>query len=135
MLQHFVALPAFLVVELSSNCIDQIFFPLSMDVLSQHYVLKAAVRCFSHHFTVSVRDNTDWVYIDDMCVSVRNYSTIENLLHSHPYGWVFAIFEYFPVRIESDMQASSESCESMSEKSHLKSLLLVVYLEIYLVRM
>ena len=26
MLEHFVAVPAFLIVELSSNCIDQIFF-------------------------------------------------------------------------------------------------------------
>ena len=28
----------FFIVELSSNCIDQIFFPLTMDVLGQHYV-------------------------------------------------------------------------------------------------
>ena len=39
MLQHFVLLPTFLIiVELSSNCIDQIFFPITMDVLGQHYV-------------------------------------------------------------------------------------------------
>ena len=38
MLQQFVLLPTFLIVELSSNCIDQIFFPLTMDVLGQHYV-------------------------------------------------------------------------------------------------
>ena len=36
MLQHFALLPTF--VELSSNCIDQIFFPMTMDVLGQHYV-------------------------------------------------------------------------------------------------
>ena len=38
MLQHFVLLPTFLIVELSSNCIDQILFPLTMDVLGQHYI-------------------------------------------------------------------------------------------------
>ena len=38
MLQHFVLLPTFLILELSSNYIDQIFFPLTMDVLGQHYV-------------------------------------------------------------------------------------------------
>ena len=32
MLQHFVLLPTFLIVELSSNCTDQIFFTLTMDV-------------------------------------------------------------------------------------------------------
>ena len=38
MLQHFVLLPTFLILELSSNCIDQISFNLTMDVLGQHYV-------------------------------------------------------------------------------------------------
>ena len=38
MLQHFVLLPTFLILELSSNCIDQISFTLTMDVLGQHYV-------------------------------------------------------------------------------------------------
>ena len=38
MLRHFVLLPTFLIVELSSNCIDQIFFPMTMDVWGQHYV-------------------------------------------------------------------------------------------------
>ena len=37
MLQHFVLLPTFLIVELS-NCTDQIFFTLTMDVLGQNYV-------------------------------------------------------------------------------------------------
>ena len=36
MLQHFVLLPTLLIVELSSNCIDQIFFSMTMDVLGQH---------------------------------------------------------------------------------------------------
>ena len=40
MLRHFVVLPRFLIVGLSSNCNDKIFFPLTMDVLGQHYVPK-----------------------------------------------------------------------------------------------
>ena len=39
MLQHFVLLPTFLIAELSSNCTDQIFFTVTMDVLGQHHVL------------------------------------------------------------------------------------------------
>ena len=52
--QHFVTVPKFLLVELSSNCINQIYFPLSMDVLSEGYELKGMVRCVGHHFTVAV---------------------------------------------------------------------------------
>ena len=25
--------------------------------------------CFSHHFTVEVKDDTRWLYIDDVCFS------------------------------------------------------------------
>lgn len=76
MLQHFVTLPTFFTVELSSNRIDQIVFPVTMNLVGQNYVLKGMVRCLSHHFTVAITDNTKscWVYIDDMCVSVRNYT-------------------------------------------------------------
>ena len=51
MLQHFVVLSAFLSLELSSNCIDRLVFPLTMDVLGQNYTLEGLVRCASHHFT------------------------------------------------------------------------------------
>lgn len=49
-LQHFVTLPTFLTVELSFNCLDKIFFPLRMEVLSQNYVLKGMVRWFKSSF-------------------------------------------------------------------------------------
>ena len=39
MLQDFATLPTFLSVELSSS-VDQLFFPLTIVVLRQNYVLK-----------------------------------------------------------------------------------------------
>ena len=45
MLQQFIMPPTFLLVELSDNCIDQLVFPLTMDMLGQNYVLKGMVRC------------------------------------------------------------------------------------------
>ena len=53
------------------------------------------VRCISHHFTVALKSDTSWVYIDDMCISVRSYSSFQGLLHDHFNGWFFAIFEVF----------------------------------------
>lgn len=47
MVQHFVILPKFLSIELC-DIIDQVFFPLTMDVLGQNYVLKGMVRCLNH---------------------------------------------------------------------------------------
>ena len=51
-LQHFVILPTFLKIELSSHCIDHILFPLTMEVLENFYLVKAVVRCSSQHFTI-----------------------------------------------------------------------------------
>ena len=53
-MQHFVTLPTFLNIELSSQCIDRIHFPLNADVLGNFCTLKAVVRCASHHFTIAI---------------------------------------------------------------------------------
>ena len=41
-------------------------------MLGQNYVLKGMVQCLSHHITVAIKDGTPWVYVDDMCDSVKN---------------------------------------------------------------
>ena len=53
-MQHFVTLPTFLNVELSSQCVDRIHLPLNADVLGNFCRLKAVVRCASHHFTITI---------------------------------------------------------------------------------
>ena len=93
MLQHFVLLPTFLILELSSNCIDQMFFPLTMDVLGQHYVpnctpvIDVPVIILQWRLKMTLAG-----CILMMCVLVRSYTTFQDLLHSHPYGCFFAIF-------------------------------------------
>lgn len=69
LLQHFITLPMFLSVELSSNCVDQLNFPLSIDLLGKRYRLEGMVQCMNHHFTVAIKDGFYWIYIDDMCFS------------------------------------------------------------------
>ena len=102
MLQHFVLPPTFLSLELSSDCIDRLMFPLTMDVLGQNYTLQGLVRCTSHHFAVAIKAHTQWVYIDDMCVSVKGYTSFQDFLHYHSSGWFFAIFRTFSVRVAND---------------------------------
>ena len=92
-LRHFVTLPTFLTIELSSNCIDQITFPLTMDVLENYYSLKAVVRSASQHFTIAINKGTHWLYFDDICRSIQQYSTFQNLLIAHANGWYFAVYE------------------------------------------
>ena len=102
MLPHFVLLPTFLSLELSSNGIDLLMFPLTMDVLGQNYTLEGLVRCTSHHFTVAIKADTQWVYIDEICVSVKAYTSFQDLLPHHSSGWFFAIFKKSSVRVAND---------------------------------
>ena len=92
-LQQFVTLPTFLSIELSSNNIDQIAFHLTMDVLENHYLLKAVVRCGSQHFTIAINKGTHWLYFDDICRSLQQYATFQELLISHVNGWYFSVYE------------------------------------------
>ena len=55
-----------------------------MDMLGQNYVLKGMVQCVSHHITVAIKDGTPWVYVDDMCDSVKNYTSCQDFFHSNP---------------------------------------------------
>ena len=89
-MQHFVTLPTFLNIELSSQCVDRIHFPLNADVLGNFYTLKAVVRCASHHFTIAINRGTHWVYYD-MCATVQEYLNFHNLLFSHSNSWFFAV--------------------------------------------
>ena len=49
--------------------------------------------CKSSHITVAIKDGTPWVYVDDMCDSVKNYTSCQDFFHSNPKAWLFAIFE------------------------------------------
>lgn len=118
MLQHFITLPTFLTVELSSNYINQIYFPLTLDVLGQNYLLKGMVRCISYHFTVAIKDDTGWIYVDDMCVSVRIYTSLQHVLSSHSNGWFFAIYEKSLIRDNNDIQKDSVACETLLQNSN-----------------
>ena len=39
-----------------------------------------------------------------LCVLVRSYSTFQDLLHSHPNGCFFAIFEHCSLRVYNNMK-------------------------------
>ena len=86
MLQHFVLLPTFLIiVELSSNCIHQIFFPYD-------YGCTRSTLCTQSYIVINVPVIIlQWQLkmtlagcILMMCVLVRSYITFQDLLHSPP---------------------------------------------------
>ena len=93
LLRHFVSLPTFLMIELSSDCITRMFFPNNMEPLGVSYCLKGMVRCVKIHFTDALKSERGWIYIDDLCVSVRCFLSLQELLYSYSDGWFFAMFQ------------------------------------------
>ena len=97
-----------------------------MDVLGHNYTLEGLVRCTSHHFTEAIKADTQWVYIDDMCVSVKTYTSFQDLLHNHFGGWFFSIFRKSSVRegnhnIEAHFAASQTPTQNLDDL-HVTSL-------------
>ena len=105
-LQHFVTMPMFLTIELSSNCINGVVFPSTMEVFGCWYSLKRLVRCCSHHFTVAVNSGAYWIYIDDLCILERIFPSVGDLLQAFPGGCFFAIFEKCTIFSNSNTQAN-----------------------------
>ena len=64
-------------IALASICINQVHFPHTLDIFAQSYELKGMVRCASHHFTKAINNHTEWICIDDLCVSVRSLQKSE----------------------------------------------------------
>ena len=114
-LQHFVTLPTFLTIELSSNCIDQITFPLTMDILENHYLFKAVVRCASQHFTITINNGTHWLYFDDICRSLQQYANFQDLLISHANGWYFAVYEKSSIEFFDNAHEAENQFECTQE--------------------
>lgn len=80
------------------------------------------MRCMNHHFTTAIKDSFYWIYIDDMSVSVRHYSSFEDLLHQHPNGWFFAIFKKISIRVSDVPQGNSNLGELLTDISAVLTL-------------
>lgn len=70
----------------------------------------------SPDFTVIIKDDSLVGYMT-LCSSVRNYTSCYNLLHSHPKGWFFAIFEKSSISINNDIEATSRTSNTSQQDS------------------
>ena len=64
-----------------------------METLGVSYCLNGTVRCLNRHFTVALKSESGWIYVDDLCVSARRFLSFQEVLYSHLDGCFFAIFQ------------------------------------------
>ena len=72
MLQQFIMPPTFLLVELSDNCIGQLVFLFNYGYVRSKLCSERHGLMGKSSFYSGTKDGTPWVYVDDMCESVRN---------------------------------------------------------------
>ena len=120
-MQHFVTLPTFLSIELTSNFINQISFPLIMEVLANHYKLSAVVRCSGSHFTIAIEREMQWFYFDDLCRSVRKYSSFHEISNMHTNGWFFAVYKKCHFSFISNINVCQNNSASMDNDNIIKA--------------
>ena len=51
------------------------------------------MHCASEHFTIAINKGTHWLYFDDICRSIQQHATFQNLLIAHANGWYFVVYE------------------------------------------
>ena len=57
------------------------------------YKLKGMVRSYNKHFTCAVFVQGKWTYIDDLCRSVKEFTSLASLTKQLKQGWFFLIYE------------------------------------------
>ena len=57
------------------------------------YKLKGMVRSYNKHFTCAVYIEGKWTYIDDLCTSVKEFTSLTALTKLLQQGWFFLIYE------------------------------------------
>ena len=83
------------------------------------------VRSYNKHFTCAVFVQGKWTYIDDLCTSVKEVTSLAALTKQFKQAWFFTIYEVTNVVCESQScKADNEHIEASmpaKKRKHLKS--------------
>ncbi len=97
--EHFVN-SKFVLIEFSADIMGLRYMYESIEVRNSCYSLKGLVRCFQNHFTCAVYIRNKWVYFDDLCHTVKEYSSLKQLSQCYNAGWYFAIYQLVSTKVE-----------------------------------
>ena len=74
------------------------------------------VPCASHHFTVAINNHTEWICIDDLNVSVRSFTSTQDLQDNYPLnGCFFAVFKKSSSTVQTDLETDSPTQTVLSQ--------------------
>ena len=99
----------FVLIEFSNEIINCVTIHEETEFNGSPYTLQGLVRCFQRHFTCAIKIENKWVYFDDMCSTVQEFSSLYQLKQHYPVGWFFAIFQL------SIIDPSISSCDLQNE--------------------
>ena len=83
----------FVLIEFSSEVMNVVKLYENITVGQSEYKLRGMVRSHNRHFTCAVLTEGRWTYIDDLCLSVKEFSNLAALKKHFAQGWFFTIYE------------------------------------------
>jgi len=83
----------FVLIEFSSEVMNVVKLYENITVGQSEYKLRGMVRSHNRHFTCAVLTEGKWTYIDDLCLSVKEFSHLAALEKHFAQGWFFTIYE------------------------------------------
>ena len=115
----------FVFIEFAPELMNVIKLYENISVGQAEYKLKGMVRSYNKHFTCAVFVQGKWTYIDDLCTSVKEFTSLAALTKQFKQGWFFTIYEVTNVVCESQScKADNEHIEASmpaKKRKHLKS--------------
>ena len=87
-----ICLSDILLIEISPSAMNAVRLKQTIIINDIKYNIRGMVRNSGAHFTCAVFKSQVWQYYDDMSENVIQYTSLQNLLHSHVYGWFFLIY-------------------------------------------
>lgn len=87
------ATPSFIMfIEFSPEIMNKIRYFDEIDIQNVTYCLSAFVRNPGGHFSVAVKKNSTWLYIDDLKRKIEVFQSLRDLRSEYQNGWFFCCY-------------------------------------------
>jgi hypothetical protein len=99
-------------IEFSNEIMNCVTMHEQAEFNNSSYTLQGLVRCYQRHFTCAIKIEDKWIYFDDMCSTVQEFTLLHRLKQHYPVGWFFTIFQ---LSDENNINPSRPYCNLQSD--------------------
>ena len=76
----------FVFIEFSDEIVNCVTIHEHTEFDNSSYTLQGLVRCYQRHFTCAIKIENKWIYFDDMCNTVQEFTSLNQLFSYYREG-------------------------------------------------